>query len=209
MSMGMRTPGPNFVFARMRNNTTAYFLGTGVTTVVPTAVKSKLPVMNDLAGRSEPFQLVQDGEHHDVAVTLNRFDWSLLQSIRALESGTPAGGTGGNAAAGLESSLARGTLVLGLTDFELIIVYQYANTPSVGIGVGPADLPAGRLYYSTNLATYRESCEGTRVLEVACVFNCLPLFIGGTSGGVANFGGFKTYTEPASLAGLGSLAPVV
>lgn len=190
MSMGIRTPGAIHHFVAFRNGagniSAGYYLGTAVAAPEQDNEKFKIPVMNDLGGRSVPFQLVQDGEKWLVTTTMNRFDLGLCRSIRALEDGTnpvPAPidtpSTAPGAVPGTESALARGTLVLGITDFVLVLVNSYAGTASAGQfvgGISASDLANGRTFYSANLRTYKESTVGTRVLEVAMAIECLPLF---------------------------------
>jgi hypothetical protein len=189
MSMGIRTPGPihHFVAFRTASGTTqGYYLGTAVAAPEQDNEKAKIPVMNDLGGRSIPFQLVQDGEKWLVTTTLNRFDLGLCRSIRALEDGTfpvpapinsPSNSPG--SVPGTEGAIARGTLVLGITDFVLVLVNGYAGTNSSGQfvgGIGSSDLAVARTFYSANLRTYKESTVGTRILEVAMAIECLPIF---------------------------------
>ena len=187
------TPGPIHLFARFRNNTTADYLGTSVVCPEPEGEKFKLPVMNDLSGRSVPFQLVQDGESHMVMATMNRFDITVYRAIRALESG--------GAGLGFEGPFARGTLVMGVSDFELILVNQYAGTVVQGFsgtaGSATADLNAGRRYFSSNLRKYKESTAGNRVLEIALAIECQNIFVPLT-------GGFALYSETD----LGVLGPI-
>lgn len=221
--MGQRTPGPIHMFVRYRNRTsggaggflTLQYLGTCVTAPKPSHEKFKIPVLNDIGGRSVPFQLVQDGENAICFATLNRFDYTLLQQIRALESGgalpptTPIGSIDG-----IEFPNARGTLVLGISDFQLLLYNQYATTPSAGsFGVGGADLPYARLYYSANLRKYEESTEGTRVLEVAIAIELQNLFSSTTpdpnvpNAVARQFSLFKEYTNSAAVTADGLTDP--
>lgn len=181
MSLGLRTPGPIHLFSRFRTNPTSfYYLGTCVAAPEPEGEKFKIPVMNDIGGRSVPFQLVQDGELWYVVATMNRFNYNLWQSIRALEAGPLAGlpttPLSGNPAVGGESQGARGTLSIGISDWELITLNEYANTVSSGVFDGTSDLPSGRLYYSCNLRKYKESTVGTRVQEIAVAVECQNVY---------------------------------
>jgi hypothetical protein len=156
------TYGPIDVYARLRNGTAAY-LGTTVAGPEPEAEQSFLPVINDLGGRSVPFQVVYDGAEHLVTLVLNRFDYSVWSTLRAL---TPGG-------LGADAGVSRGTLVLGVYDFELILIFTYKNAPAAAQA---ADMPAGRRYYSARIEKYRESTQGTRVTEVATIIRCSNLF---------------------------------
>lgn len=204
MAMGTHTPGPIHLFCRFRGAATVYYVGTCVAAPEPEHHKSRIPVMNDLAGRNEPFQIVKDGENAVVFATMNRFDWPLLQSIRALDSqNTPPATPGaGNLLAGQENAGVRGTLVVGYTDFQLLLWSQY-NGFAGQSGTANDALPI-RQYNSVELADYKESTTGTRVLEVACAFKCVSVYSVPTlsfGGGTVNTTG-GLYTENASQIGV-------
>lgn len=175
------TPGPIQIYLAPRSaGDTFTYAGTCVTAPEPEGEKFKLPIMNDLSGRSVPFQLVQDGEMWNLAMTLNRFDIALWRTIRALESG--------GAALGSESGDARGTMVLGISDFQMVLINTYAGTPAGGPGGAGAALNSGRGWFSCNLRKYKESTVGTRVLEIAVAIEMQNLFDPATRG-------FHLYTE--------------
>lgn len=178
------TPGSLQLFVQFRGQGSPQYLGTCVTAPEQEREAFKIEVMNDLSGRSVPFQLVQDGEKWLVMATMNRFSLALLQQIRALESG--------GAALGSESGLARGTLVIGISDFQLVVVNTYAGTPAQGATGTPGtlalDLNNSRGFATCNVRKYKESTVGTRVLEVAMAIECLSVFNPATRG-------FTTYTE--------------
>lgn len=213
MPIAQRTPGPIHLFCRFRGTTTGLYMGTAVQAPEPEHEKKRIPVFNDIGGRSVPFQIVQDGEDAIVMATLNRFNYLLLQSLRALDSGTPPGGLAGNALAGSEIARARGTFKIGYSDWELILINEYAGTPSAGTNGAATDLPAGRIYFSADLQKYKESTVGTRVLEVGLAIKCENIARPGTGalsgiGGSISGGGvaFRLYSDaPAEL---GQLEPV-
>jgi hypothetical protein len=181
------TCGPIEHFVVFPGQSIATYLGSAVLAPEQEAEDFKIPVLNDLGGRSVPFQLVQDGEQWMVMTTLNRFDLAVCRAIRALP--------GGGAPLGSETGIARGTLVIGLSDFQLILVNSYAGTPSAGVNA--AALNAGRGFYSSTLLKYKESTVGTRVLEVSLAIQCNNVFNPATRG-------FSLYTE----SGLPALGPV-
>ena len=153
------------------NLSSGYYLGTCVTAPEPEGEKFKIPVMNDLGGRSVPFQLVKDGEQWLIPLVMNRFDYALCQQIRALD--------GGGAPVGSETGLARGTLVIGISDFVLVLINSYAGTASAGQfvgGIGQSDLIVSRTFYTCNLRKYKESTVGTRVLEVVMMVEAQNVF---------------------------------
>lgn len=184
------TPGPKDLYARFRAapggslNNWAY-LGTCVTAPEPEEEQFKIPVMNDLGGRSVPFQLVQDGETASLICTLNRFDLTVARLIRAQSSGMFS-----IAGVGQESGTARGTLVIGVSDFQFIIYNRYGGLAVSGPANGVS--PNGRCYLSANCRKYKESTVGTRVEEVAFALDFQNVYFPQT-------GGFGLYTEELQL----------
>lgn len=176
MAVGIFTPGPIDHYVQLPGQSTPLYLGTAVLAPDQEAEDFKIPVLNDLGGRSVPFQLVQDGEQWIVATTLNRFDMTVLNAIRAL----PGGGPGEGRVLGSETGRARGTLVIGASDFQLILVNSYAGTPSAGATA--ADLPRARGFYSATILKYGESTKGTRVLEASLIIQCNNVFNPNTRG---------------------------
>lgn len=182
MSVMQATPGPIDHYVQFRGASQAVYLGTAVIAPEQEAEDFKIPVLNDLGGRSVPFQLIQDGEQWLVMTTLNRFDLSVCRAMRALISGGPDQPK----TLGSETGRARGTLVIGSSDFQLILVNTYAGTPSAGANAG--DLNAARGFYSSTILKYKESTAGTRVLEVSMAIQCNNVFNPATRG-------FSLYTE--------------
>jgi hypothetical protein len=159
--------------------------------------------MNDLAGRSEPFQIVKDGENAVILATMNRFDWLLLQTIRGLDSTNtpPATPLSGDPFAGQEVAETRGTLSIGYTDFQLLLWWEY-NTVAGASGTANDALPI-RQYNSVELIDYKESTVGTRVEEVACAFKAVSRYSvanRGFFGGIGNAAA-GLYTETISATG--------
>lgn len=186
MSAFQFTPGPIDLFCRFRpgpaqNFGSPVYLGTCVVAPEPEEEQFKIPVMNDLGGRSVPFQLVQDGEKARLNATLNRFDLDVARLLRAQSSGlfTVDG-------IGAETPIARGTLVIGVSDFEFILKNRYFGQPVAG-GL----VPQGRRYFSANCQAYKESTAGTRVLEIAFQLDFENVYNIST-------GAFSLYTENLS-----------
>jgi hypothetical protein len=193
MPAGQFTPGPQHLFARFRSNPVAQYLGTCVRAPDPEHEFYYLDVENDIGGRSVPYQLIQDGENARIVLVMNRFDINICRGIRALHA---AAGGGTVNQLGSETAYARGTLVIGSSDFELVCVNSYAGTPSAGLPLAAAAfLNAGRRYVSVVPTKYKESTEGTRVLEVAMALRC-------ENGAVGQ--AFQLYTETD----LGALGPI-
>ena len=182
MPAGVFTPGPIEHYVTLPGGAAPVYLGTAVLAPDQEYEDYKIPVLNDLGGRSVPFQLVQDGEQWIVSTTLNRFDMDVMRLIRSL----PSRGPGQAPIFGGETGLARGTLVLGLNDFQLILVNSYAGTLSAGSGA--ISLAAARGFYSATILKYGESTKGTRVLEASLIIQCNNIFHPTTRG-------FSQFTE--------------
>lgn len=170
MAANVFTPGPIDHYVQVAGQSTPLYLGTAVLAPDQEAEDFKIPILNDLGGRSVPFQLVQDGEQWIVSTTMNRFDMAVANLIRAL----PSRGPGEGLALGSESGRARGTLVIGVNDFQLILVNTYAGTPSAG--TAPAELPRARGFYSATILKYGESPKGSRVQEISFIIQCNNVF---------------------------------
>lgn len=194
MPAGQFTPGPILHFVQFNKPVLGYgigspvFLGTAVVAPDQEEEENKIPVLNDLGGRSVPFQLIQDGSLWIVLTTLNRFDLGVCRAIRSLQSGGPGEATNLNTL-GSESGRARGTLVIGSQDFQLILVNSYGGTPSSGLPVAvQPDLNTARAFASCVPLKYKEDTKGTRVLEVAMALQCNNVFNPVTRG-------FRSYVE--------------
>lgn len=170
-----QTLGPGHLFVQLRNgiggiDTQPSYLGTAEVAPIVAARPFKLKVMNDLAGRSAPFQKVGDGETHLYSITLNRFDYAVWNRVRNAFY---------HAAAitnhGIDDRFTRGSLEMGLADMRLVHVNQFT-------GLSPAhplalpEQPVGRMYYSAELVDYHEDTQGTRVMAITAVFECDGLY---------------------------------
>lgn len=196
MPAGQFTPGPQHVFARFRSNPVAQYMGTCVKAPDPEHEFYYIDVLNDIGGRSVPYQLIQDGENARVVLVMNRFDLNVCRGVRALQA---AAGGGLVSQLGVNTGYARGTLVIGSSDFELVFVNTYAGTPAAGLPlVAAATLNPGRRYFSVVPTKYKESTEGERTLQVAFAFRCEN---GALDGGSS---GFALYSDTA----LGQLGPI-
>jgi hypothetical protein len=220
------TPGPilHYVaFPQIQGSSGyAYYLGTHVTAPHSRAEYPEIPVYNDLGGRSVRFQSIADGEEWKLSTTLNRFDYQVVRLIRYLKSGvaitgafpTPAN-TFSPVALGTHNFASRGTLVMGLQDFNLILVNSYATTAAAGLPLATAllDLNTARGFASCSMTAYEETTESTRVLEVSMAMEARGIFNPTLAAATVNnlpsvpSRGFGTYFEggiPSTL----TLAPV-
>lgn len=181
------TPGPKELYVRFRTNdvfsvagTDWQFLGTCVTAPDLATEPKFINVFNDYGGRSVPTQLIWDGSESRVACTVNRVDLAVARNIR-----DQAHRFGTLASVGRETNKERGSLVLGVNDFELIFRNTYYGTGNATLG-----MPPGRYYFSVVLENYEEHTTGTRVEDVSFLFRCNNLYLGGN--------GFAQFTEDPS-----------
>jgi len=169
--------------------TQAFFFGTSVASPKRRFEGFEIPVFNDLGGRSARFQSVNDGEEWRVFTTMNRFDMNVYRALRHLKSGVVFSSpgsfpdpsafpmTGITPALGQQNNLARGTLVIGAQDFQLILVNTYANTLAAGQpAVAAADLNTARGWSSCSIEAGEEDEETTRVEELGLAISCRNLF---------------------------------
>ncbi len=177
------TPGPKEVYARFRTSaqgnsgTDWQFVGTCETAPLPSTMPKFIDVMNDYGGRSVATQLIWDGSESRLVCTLNRVDLNVCRNIRDQPRHLGLPGT-----VGKETNLSRGSLVIGVNDFEIAFKNTYFGTANATPGMVP-----GRYYYSAVLEAYEEDTRGTRVETVTMAFRMNNIFLG--------TGGFAQYTE--------------
>jgi hypothetical protein len=174
------TPGPVDCHVRFAGEGASY-LGTCVVTPEYEGIPSYIPIMNDLAGRSVPMANLYDGEIHRVSMVMNRFDYVVYRRLRDQPSHQLPG-----AGAGIDYRYDRGTIVTGRFDVQLIFANSFYGSTNNNV-----NSPVGRMYYTTLLNGYKESSAGTRVTEIALLFECHNLF-------VSESRGFQLYTEDPS-----------
>jgi hypothetical protein len=199
MSAFVNCPGPINLFVRPQAQSTFSYLGTAVTSVEPEAEFAWINIMNDLGGRSVPFQIVYDGEEHVIAVTLNRFDSTVLKALRDPAGlGNVVGNPNANAI-GSDGAYNRGTLGIGSRDFELFIQPTYTSgTVFNGLAATAPDFPLGRRYFSCVLEKYKESTVGTRVQEEPLIIRTHNTWSPVVNGNIPV--GFSLFTEnPANF----------
>ncbi len=170
-------PGAQNMWLQFRTHSTPLYWGTAVTAPEFEEMPRYLEINNDLAGRTEPFQLIYDGTSALVSVTVNRLDLGVTRMLRdhAERVGLFTPGT--------DSYLSRGSMVLGRSDFALIYTNQFAGTVNAVAG-----MPLGRKYFACTVMGYKESAAGTRSMEVAVVLRAWGLWQGVG-------GGFRSFTE--------------
>lgn len=167
MSAVMHTPGAidHYVKASFNGVETIAYLGTATTAPEIEVRPAYLNVINDLGGRTVPFQKVPDRQQHVITTTLNRFDWLTYKTISRDV-------TLGGVAQGIDGLYSHGILGLGTAgvDFELILVYTLAGS------IFATQFPRGRRYWSCLVLGAKESTVGTRVEEVSLVIEANELF---------------------------------
>lgn len=180
----MHVPGPKEIYVKFADSVIGHSGGTDwqfVGTCVQAPDLSTQPyfidVFNDYGGRRTPYQLIWDGSESRVMATVNRMDLAVCRNIR-----DQAERVGTLGRVGRETNLDRGTLVIGKSDFQMIVRNTYFGTVNATIG-----MPPGRYFFSVVLEGYEEHTTGTRVEEVSMLFRCNNIFLG------AN--GFAQFTE--------------
>jgi hypothetical protein len=189
----VHTLGPAHIFVRFRGESTALYLGTSETAPRIDKDPLALEVKNDLSSRQAPFQLVDDGEVHSYTTVLTRYDYAVMK--RVLDRYYH---TGAVATMGRDDRFKRGSLVLGIGDFQLVHVNDFT-------GVSPThplalpEQPAGRLYYSAVVSKAAEDAGATRAVFQPISFACNAVYDPNTRV-------FGLFTEDPSA--FGSLAPI-
>lgn len=167
------TPGPKELYAKFRSSVSGgsgtdwQFVGTCVTAPDISMLPKYIDVYNDYGGRSVPTQLVWDGSESRIACTLNRVDLNVCRNIR-----DQAERSGSLDRVGRETTLDRGSLVIGVSDFEFAFKNLFFGTANATPG-----MPPGRHYFSVVLEGYEEHNTGTRVEEVSLLLRCNNLFL--------------------------------
>lgn len=180
-------------FVRFRGEAAALYLGTAEVTPLVDGEPMLLEVKNDLAGRQLGIQDVDDGERHTVSTVINRFDFTTWKRVsdRYYHLGTVA-------SRGLDDKNKRGSLIRGIGDFQLILLYDFtAVAPTHPLAT--AEQPVGRLYYSANPVVWKEDPSATRVMAIPVSFRCESIYDPSTRS-------FGLYTEdPAKFGNLGTI----
>lgn len=184
-------PGPIDLFAFFRDDF-AMYIGTCKEAPEVDVRPAYIDIKNDIGGRSVPIQKMYDGEQHLLYLTAtNRFDWAGYKFMsRASVPGDVGPGVS------IDGALNRGSLSLGLDDFEFVLRYSFGGTPNNTVA-----FPVGRRYYSCTLLGARESTVGSRLMEVSMVLEANGLFVPASRS-------FRLYTELEAdvLAGLPALS---
>jgi len=192
MSALFTPAGPIDLFVKLRDNSTAY-LGTCKEAPEVEVRPAFIDIKSDISGRTVPINKCFDGEQHLIYLTaVNHIDWLAYKFISRATTGglglvgQAIGGTGDTSR--VDGPLDRGSLVIGSTDFELVLRYTFGGT------VVAPELPVGRRYWSCVLVGARESTVGSRLMEVSMVLEANSIY---SSTGSSSNGGrtFKLYTE--------------
>jgi len=127
---------------------------------------AKLPVMNDIAGRTLPAQKKDDGQTATIAALINRMSQDVLWNLRASELVKNAGRQG---------RFARGQLMYGIKTFELWQVFE--NYLDVDTRALYPDLPIGYYWPQVEWAVL-EDAPGNSDQKVLCQWEATPMFTG-------------------------------
>lgn len=142
-----------------------YFLGTAEVTPQMQRRRYYQNVMNDLAGKTLPFQKTYDGEAATVSVALTRYSKEAWAAI--LDAGHTRALTSGN---GRETRWSRGAPVYGQLTIELWQVYDNVFNPA-GASAG---LEIGWYWPQVTLVQHDTIAAGTQAEKLLLVFDCTP-----------------------------------
>jgi hypothetical protein len=173
-------------YIQVRGDTNIYYLGTAEITPQMQREKVYQNVLNDIGGKTLPFQKTYDGEHALVSVLLTRFSrtaWDFL-----LRSGEASGVTMPGFS-GVETRISRGHAVYGRSDFKLWQVFDFALFPQVA----SANLEIGWAWPQVVLQDHDTMAAGTQAEKLMLVFDCQAQWLGAGNG-------FALYTnDPADF----------
>lgn len=158
----VRRPGPNEII---------HYLGTAEITPMVQEAAHGQDVMNDIAGKTLPFQRTDDGSDAIVAAMLNYFSktaWAVVKT-----SGFRAGR---HLSPGTESRWARGGLKFGVTTVEVWQVFENYFNPNT-FGGASAGLEIGYYWPQCELWKADVPKMGTQAQSQLVVFQARPLFI--------------------------------
>lgn len=167
------TLGPGHIFVRFRqitgfgSPTGTNYLGTCEITPVIQVEQARVEMKNDLAGRTYPFQKVEDGERHTYTATLNRFDYTIWKALRDTYYHRQA-----IAVHGTDDRWKRGSLHIGFGDVILIHVNGFQGLAGDAHPLALPEQPLGRMYFSAELAAFTEDPSANRVQTIAAAFKC-------------------------------------
>ena len=186
MSVLLAPPGPIDLFAKMRTTGLTWYIGTCREAPEVEVRPAFIDIKNDIGGRSVPVQKLYDGEQHLIYLTAtNRLDWAGYKAMSRAIVG------GGGGLLGADGPLDRGSLVMGSTDFEFVLKYNFGTT------VVAPEMPVGRRYWSCVLLGARESTAGTRLMEVSMILEANAVYTSTGQSPNANRS-FSLYSEQAA-----------
>lgn len=163
MSAAFLPLGPTEHFIKPRKELGWFYLGTSVTSPTKEAEQIRTPVNTDLLGPVQQNSIYHN-EIHTVTTVLNRLDYLVYEKLNGAWFGPHK----------REDEIKHaGQLSIPVHDFQLLMVY---NPDPEQDAKTFAYIPQGRMYYSVEPVSFRETTENSRLLEVGIVFRCYPLY---------------------------------
>lgn len=156
MSAFIYTTGPVHIYSQNITTGSYGYIGTCETTPEIKFSPNKLPVMNDVAGRSIPLDYIEEGTDATISCVFTRFDRSVLDQCLYYNSVATGGGNG------YETRLNRGSLVKA---FKLILQFSFYGTAEAQSGLLP-----GYRFAKSFVAAYVPSPVGTEASKCGVVF---------------------------------------
>jgi hypothetical protein len=194
----------HWVRANLSGSQSAFYLGTAEVTPQMQIRKYKTNVMNDIAGRTLPFQKTYDGEAAVVSTLLTR--WSKYAYDAILNQGKSLGLVHAWGA-GSETRWSRGALVYGQLTFEMWQVFDN----SLNTTIATPGLELGYYWPQVEILDHDTVSAGTGPNKLQLVLDCTPYWIRQASHGAviesANERGFLLYSNHAEDFPLEVLTP--
>ena len=147
------------------------------------------PVMNDLAGDQEPFDMTYQGVSADIFGYLTVWNWTVLRSCQNARS---LGSAEGSDAFGATGALMIGE---GLA-YTMWLQYPYYQTKTAFSGNGA---PPGYHYYASWLIGPEEEDGGTKPQQIHVQFHAMRIYI-------PLIGGFTLFDR--NMTGIPAIPPV-
>lgn len=151
-----------------------YFLGTCQTRPFVRINRYGQAIFNDLGGRSVPMQKTSDGEDADLAMQLSRYSELAYQRILMANQVT-------DPAAGVESGMARGSLMYGTKTFELWQWFSFYGTAAA-----TPNMTCGYYWPQVELLNHSPEESGTEGKVLLLTAKATPRFFTPGPGGAAN-----------------------
>lgn len=160
--------GPVHHCIKLWGEGTPFYLGTAEVTPQMQIRTYRTNTMNDIAGKTLPFQKHWDGQAATVSVLLTRFSKEAVRQLKMIAKNSDIHLSPGN-----ERRWARGSLVYPFACVTLWQVYDnFVNPFGASTGLEP-----GYVWFQAEVLQMDEVKLGTQGQGLLCVFDCTPQWI--------------------------------